>query len=194
VSDRRVDRGLELCKRRGLKCLVHGAIRLDALGDLEAQRARNQRRRKADAQVEQVVALLHRDVEHVPKSARDEHGGGRAAPLDDGVGHERGSVHDHRHVGWGNTCLLRHGAHTVEDRLLRRLRRGQRLVRDDFAPRVVEESEVGKRTADVDPDAITHLLACLSLPAVEWSYGAGRSRMSAAVAIVRSTCSVVMPR
>ena len=113
---------------------------------------------KRDAQVEEVVALLHRDVEHVAKSARDDHGRGRAATLDHRIGHERGAVHDHRHVGRRDAGLPGHREDAVEHRFLGRLGRGERLVRDDLVGRA---SSKRAKSVKVPPmsiaDAISHL-------------------------------------
>ena len=76
-------------RRVELEHRLLAAIVAHAPADLEAQRARHHGRRELQAQVEQVVAPLHRDLEHVAEAAVDQHRGPRALALDDGVGDER---------------------------------------------------------------------------------------------------------
>src|SRR5689334_2553063 len=70
------------------------AIRLHALIDFDPQPTRNHRRRILRAQIEEVVAALHSNVETVAESPRDQHRGSRALALDDGVGDERRAVNN----------------------------------------------------------------------------------------------------
>ena len=140
-----------------LELFRNGTIPFDTLAYFEAQLTRDNRRWKAQAEVKQVVAALHRDVQNITKSARHDHCGGRALALDDRIGDERGAMHDHRHIGRPNAGTTGEDVDARDDGLGRIGGCRERLVGDDLARVIVEEREIGERSADVDADAMEHL-------------------------------------
>ena len=64
--------------RRLVERQLDAAVEAHALGHLEPQPARHQRRRILDAQVEQVVAALEAHIEDVAEAGRRQHAGHRA--------------------------------------------------------------------------------------------------------------------
>ena len=129
----------------------------DALGRLGAHVPGHHRRRVPEAQIEHVVAQLEPHVGDVHEAFGRQHAGRGAATLDHGVGHERRAVDHGVDVGHGDAVLREHGGDAVEHGGRGVGRRRQPLVDRHGAPRLVEQREVGKRTADVDPDTIRHV-------------------------------------
>ena len=131
------------------------AERVGSFVDLDGALTRNRRRRELDLQVVHVVAMLVADQQRVAESRRGDESGSPGLALDQGVGDQRGRVHDRcGHIGGlhAGACAAAAdaGAHTVERDCARR---GERLVDDDIAARCVDEHDVGERSADVDGEA-----------------------------------------
>ena len=87
--------------RRLVERPPHGAVHVHALGHREAQLARHQRRRLDDVDVVLVEAALVGDLDHVAEAVGGDQRGARALALDDGIGGERGAVHEHADVAEG---------------------------------------------------------------------------------------------
>src|SRR6185295_2542434 len=77
---------------------AHGAVHVHALGHREAQLPRHQRLRLDDVDVVLIEAALVGDLDDVAEAIGGDQGGARALALDDGVGGERGAVHQHADV------------------------------------------------------------------------------------------------
>ena len=127
---------------------ANGAMHVEALGHREAQLARHQGRRLDDVDVVLVEAALVGDLDHVAEAVGGDQGGLGAFALDDGVGGERGAVHEQADVRERQAGGRERALRAVDDGLLRRTRRGQNLA--DEAALAVEENDVGKCSADVD--------------------------------------------
>ena len=93
------------CGRRadlgGIERRQHVAVAIHALRHFEAVAARHERVGELQEQVVDVVALLGAHLEDVAEAARGDQAEARAAALDQGVGDERGAVHDVADVGEG---------------------------------------------------------------------------------------------
>src|SRR2546430_14429533 len=63
-----------------------------------------------------VEAALVGDLDHVTEAIRRNQGGARALALDDGVGGERGAVHEHADVAESQAGLREHAACALDDR------------------------------------------------------------------------------
>ena len=112
--------------------------------DLEAQRARHERRGPVDERVVQRRADLARDLDHVGEAARRDERDARAAPLEERVGRDRRAVREH--VGDGRAAEPRRSpARTARAGIVRR----RRHLGD---PPVVGD-DVGERPTGVDPRA-----------------------------------------
>src|SRR5229473_1690946 len=72
----------------------HCTMRIDALGDGEAQGARRQWLRLIDRKVVLIVAALSTDIEHVAETFRRDKRRLRAAAFYDGVGCERRAMNE----------------------------------------------------------------------------------------------------
>ncbi len=109
---------------------------------------------KLQEQVVDVVALLGAHLEDVAEAARGDQAETRAAALDQGVGDQRGAVHDVADVGEREPAACSSSARPSEraDRWV--VRRGQALVQADVVALRVEQDEVGEGAADVETDAV----------------------------------------
>lgn len=94
----RFDRAHELDERSGIERFDDPAVDSDALVDLEAPLRRDQRLRKLDIEIVEIVAQLARYVGDVTRPFRDDEARARAVPFDERVGHERGGVNDIGHL------------------------------------------------------------------------------------------------
>ena len=140
--------GRERTHRRFVERQAHGAVRVDALGDGEAQGARRQRLRLVDAEIVLVVAALGADIEHVAKAFGRDQRGLRAAAFDDGVGRERRAVNEDVDVADMGTRVGQNETHPVQHRLLRPLRRRQHLARLAILAHV--QHDIRERATDID--------------------------------------------
>ena len=127
------------------------AMHVHALGHREAQRARHQRLGLLDGEVVLVVAAFVGDIEDVAEALGGEQRRARAAPLDHGVGGERRAVHEHGDIAEAAPGIGQDQPHTVENRLLGPLRRGQQLARQPLP--ALFQHHVRERAADVDGNA-----------------------------------------
>ena len=126
----------------------HGAVHVHALRHREAQLARHQRPGLDDVDVVLVEAALVRDLDHVAEAVSRNERGARALALDDGVGGERGAVHEHADVAERQARLRQRAAGALDDGHLRLPRRRQQL--GDVPAPAAEQHDVGERPADVD--------------------------------------------
>jgi len=109
-----------------------------------------------DENVELVVAALIGDIEDVAKTLGRDERGARALALDDGVGRERRSVHEHVEIARPQFGGLEELERARDDRLLGRTGRGEDLERQ--APRPGLDHDVRKGAADIDRQAIEEKL------------------------------------
>ena len=143
---------LQACHELGdlidLQRRLYRPVRGDPFGDLEPQPPRHRRRRLGRRlEIVEVQPARPRDLQHVPKSARGDQAHDRAAPLDDGVRHDRRTVRDR-----GDRVIAGERLKAAHDAVRRAGRR-----RRDFAARQPARrrahDNVGKGAADVDADA-----------------------------------------
>src|SRR5438067_8063882 len=125
----------------------HRAVRLQALGDREAQLARHERRRQLAIQIVVLVALLEAHLEHVAKAGRGDEGGARALALDQRIGREGRAVEQHLDLARRNARFSEQRGDAVEHRALGRLVRGEELPRPAVAAAL--QDDVSEGTADV---------------------------------------------
>ena len=131
----------------------HAAPRVDALGHLEDPRAANQGLGELDPDVVDVVPALAAHGQDVPKAAGHQQRGVDAAPLDEGVGRERGAVHDGIHVARRDAALGEDGPQPAHDASRDVAVVGQDLGNGQPAAIAIGEGEIRERAADVDSDS-----------------------------------------
>ena len=157
----------------------HGAVHVHALRHREAQLARHQRLRLDDVDVVLVEAALVGDLDDVAETVGGDQRRARALALDDGVGGERGAVHQHADVGEGEARGGQHAARALDDGHLRRPRRGQHL--GDEAALPGQQHDVGEGAADIDGQPgrrmlLAHALSPLFSPAIRAQGPVSRKR------------------
>ncbi len=141
--------GLEFARReRGADAA--GAV--DALGDLVAPFARNQRAVAMEAQIERLGPVAAADLQHVAKTARRQQRRPRAGALQQCVDHERGAMLDRDGVARLEPRL----ADAVEDRVVEPSVGGRALGIGDGARFDIASDEVSESATDVDGDQIGH--------------------------------------
>jgi hypothetical protein len=131
--------------------LGHGAAVSHPLGDLEAQVPGHERHRLRVREVVQVGAVAPADLQNVAETTRGHKRRHRAAPLRDGVDHDRGAV-DERPDLPGRHAGVRDGLqHTVAEPAGGSVNLGPY----DHPGEGVQGHEVGESAADIDrqPDA-----------------------------------------
>jgi hypothetical protein len=135
------------------RCL-DAAVEAHALGHLEAQAARHQRRGILHAQVEQVVAALETHVENVAEARGRQHSGDGTAALDHRVGDERRPVHHVGEVGDGDPIALEHGVDALGHRLGGIMRSGEPLVHGHPGATGIVQGKIRERPSNIDPHTI----------------------------------------
>ena len=98
--------------------------------------ARHQRLGKGEEQIVDVVALLGAHFENVAEARRRDQPEPGAAPLDDGVGHQRRAVNDLADIGERDARSLRQFIEADERCFRGVVRRGQALVQTHACPRL----------------------------------------------------------
>jgi hypothetical protein len=126
----------------------HGALRVDALGDRETQRARRQRFRLVDRKVVLIVTALGTDIEHVAETLRCDKRRLRTAALDDGVGRKRRAVNEDVDITHVGTRIGQNETHPVQHRLLRPRGRRQHLPCPAIMAHV--QDDIRERASDID--------------------------------------------
>ena len=116
----------------------HRAVELHPLRHFAAKLARHQRFREFKAEIEQLVACLARHIEHIAEALAHHHAGARTAALDDRVGHQRGAMGDRFKFGDGDVLARQKMFAAFQHRARRIVRRGQLLMDEHFAARLVE--------------------------------------------------------
>jgi hypothetical protein len=124
----------------------------DALVDLAAQPARDDRPRENEPQVEEIVAAFAPDIENVAHAGRHQHSGPRALALDQRVGDERGAMHQSGYRADSDAARVQQRLHAVQNGRRRILGRGQELVQRDRPRLLVDQHAIGEGAADVYPD------------------------------------------
>ena len=128
-------------------CADDGAVRGDALVQLEAEVALDERRRLAPEEVVHVRDPQPAQLEHVAEAGGRDERRRAAAPLEHGVRRHRRAVDD-----LGDCPAARAGreaADRLDDRPVVARRRREQLAEDDAAVGAVED-HVGEGAADVD--------------------------------------------
>src|SRR6516225_2862584 len=82
-------------------------LRIDPLGDRQAQPARNERRRQIDVDVVLLEAVFVADLDHVAEALGGEKRGPGALALDERIGGERRAMDDHADFAGLDTRLGR---------------------------------------------------------------------------------------
>ncbi len=143
--------------------LLDRAVGERALGHVEAQVARHERRGQVDVEVVDLVAALARDLDRVAEPVGREQRRRRALALDDRVRDERRAVHDPRDLRDRDAVRLERLREDRLDRARGLVRRRQRLA-DRDEPVLADDAEIGERAADVDADAQTPAFKRASRP------------------------------
>ena len=134
--------------RRLVQRSPHGTVHVHALRHRETQLAWHQRPRLDDVDVVLVEAALVGDLDHVAEAVGGDQRRARPLALDNGVGGERGAVHEHADVTEFQAGLGECAARALDHGHLRLARRGQQL--GDEAALASEQHDVGEGPADVD--------------------------------------------
>ena len=138
-----------------------GAVGADALGDLEAAAARDQRGRRVLEQVVEVGARRAPQLQHVAEAARGDERGARALLLQDGVGDDGGGVRQQPDLG---RRRRRSAASPMSSAASTPSARSRGVVGTLATPmlpaRLVDQRHVRERAADVDPDPPSHVALC----------------------------------
>ena len=150
LGDETVHRRLRVLAGEGADDLP---ARVDPLVHLHPKVALDQLRRLLPPEVVQARHPQVPKLEHVAEAAGRDEAGERSLVLEDRVGRDGGSVADLGHVRAREGGLVEHLAETAGDRLCIVLDARGDLAGVDPAPGV-EEHDVGKRSADVDTDAV----------------------------------------
>ena len=127
----------------------HVAAMVDALGHFPAPAPAHQRRRLLPGDVIEPIRAHAADLEHITKSTCGDESRPGALALEDGVGGDRGAVHDlvhvaRRHARFADDLLQPHA-----DRPAVVVGARKDLAREHGAVRR-QEDDVGERAADVD--------------------------------------------
>ena len=125
----------------------HAAIGGEALGDLEAQRARHQRHRPVDHQVIMVEALLVALLDDVAEALGSDEGGAGPLALDQRIGGQRRAVDEDANVLGLEARSLQHQPETLDDAQFGGVSRGQHLAGPALGP--VLQHDVGEGAANV---------------------------------------------
>ena len=135
------------------------ALRVDPLGHLEAQLARDQRLVPLVMQVERVGPVGAGDLQHIAEAFRGDQSAFRATPLDQRVDDQRGPVVEE--VGLGGLEISLPEA--VKDPLDKIPVRRRALGIDHVAGIVIERDKVGEGASDIHGDDMRHqFLQCIS--------------------------------
>ena len=134
----------------------HLAVVAEPFRHLAAQAARNHRFGEDQAEIEEVVAPLHRDIEDVAEPLAHQHAGLGALALDHRVGDQSSAVDDAFQLGDVDSVAGQHHLQALQHRFGRIARRRQLLVDGEPTAFVVQQGEVGEGAADVDAEAISH--------------------------------------
>ncbi len=146
TAHRLADRGL-------VERLQHRAVRVQALGDLEAPAPRHERRRLLQVDVVEPRADLAADLQDVAEAAGHQHADPRGLALDDRVGGHRGGVHHRGHVAAARAALGQPALQRGHEAAGGVFRRGEHLHHPGLAGAPVHQRRVGERAPDVDAHA-----------------------------------------
>ena len=155
LADRLHQRRQRVGRKRADRLAVGG----DALGRLEAQFARHQRRRVVVLQAEHMRADLPADLDQVAEALGDDERDLAAAPLDQRIRRDGRAVREPRDRRQLDAVAGRKLAQAGNHRQGRVGRRRGHLVQDDAVGRVVEREKVREGAADIDTDHPGHLAA-----------------------------------
>jgi hypothetical protein len=137
------------CAHRGfIERQPHGAMRIDALRDGEAQGARRQRLRLVDRKIVLIVAALSTDIEHVAEALRRDNRRLRAASFDDGVGRERRAMNEDVDIADTSAGVGENETHPIQHGLLRSRGRRQHLARPAILAHI--QHDIGESASDID--------------------------------------------
>ena len=125
---------------------------VDALGHLEAQLARNERRLAMETQIERPGAIAAADLQQVTKALGGEQRGLGADALQQRVDDERRAMLDEARFARVDLRL----ADAVEDRLAQPIIGGRAFGVGDRAGLNVAGDKVGEGAADINGDDISH--------------------------------------
>ena len=141
----------------GVERPQHAAIGADALRHLEPEIAGDERRRHLDGEVVERVFALAPDLERVAEARGGDGAGAGALAFDQGVGEQRGGVHDAGDGRRGQVGGFEQGGDPGDHALAGVGVGGQDLQRLALAGGVVVNDEVGEGAADVDAERCRHL-------------------------------------
>ena len=150
VDDQRLaarleQRGDRLAQSRLVERTAHSSGRVDALVDLAAERAGDQRHEATEQPVGRRAGAPS-ELQHVAEAARRDQAGAREPALEHRVGGDRGAVDDQVDVVDGPARRPQHVEHA--DGGVRG--RARRLADLDRAVALVDDHEIRERAADID--------------------------------------------
>jgi hypothetical protein len=134
--------------------LPHAAVGLRPLVDLEAEVARDEGLGLGDVQIIELELALPPDLEGVREPGRRDQSRAGARALDEGIGEERGRVHDPRHARRIDACCLEQGDDAGPDGTGGIVVGGEDLLAPLASGVVVVDHDVGERAADVDAERV----------------------------------------
>jgi len=134
---------------------VDGAVGQDALGHLGHAVARDERERPRGREVHGTREPEPLDLEQIAEARGDQEPQRGAVALDDRVDGDRRAVDEIADRPGVETPLGHERAQPVEDTAPRITRHRRGLEAGELARHLVQETEVGERTADVDADPVS---------------------------------------
>ena len=132
------------------------SLRIDPLGDLKAPAARHQHRRRVLKEVVEVGTRRPTQFQHVTEAASGDKPCLRPFFLDQGVGDDRRRMRQQHHPGRVHPISCEPLTDPVDHSLGNVPRRGRDLGDTDPTGLLVDQHDVGKRPADIDPDPPRH--------------------------------------
>jgi hypothetical protein len=132
------------------------ALRIDALGDLEAPAARHQNGRRVLKQVVEVGPRRAAQLEQIAKAPRRDESRLRALLFEQRVGDDRCRMRQQRHLGGTDGMTLQPLAQASDDAFGEITRSGRDLDDADAAGLFLDQCNIGERPADIDPDPPRH--------------------------------------
>ena len=132
------------------------ALGIDSLGDLEPPATGNEDRGGVLEEVVEIGAGGAPNLEHVAESAGGDQRDIGALRFEQGVGDDGGGVREEGDRFRIDAVLVHRGAGAFDDGGPEVVRGGRDLGDSHLAARLVEDSHVGERPADIDSDTPSH--------------------------------------
>src|SRR5205823_6281863 len=138
------------------------AMRIHALGDLDAPTAWHQRRGQLECKIVHFVLVLAPDLQHIAETLGNDETRTRPPTLDQRVRKQRGGMHDPAHIAKGETVSLEHVAHAPDHAQYRICGRGELFMVQANAALVIIDDDVGEGAADIYAEGAAHAFSRVS--------------------------------